>query len=127
MGKRTRNVWTSGARGNKPSNFACRQYKQAGKHVISLKLAQRYLAPLKQLEEEGWAVTLLDVEKNGQFNYSNLVAALRDDTIMVSVMKVHNEIGIVQNIKQIADLCHQRGIMLHVDCAQTSGKAPHKF
>jgi cysteine desulfurase len=78
----------------------------------------------RQLEREGYEVTYLDPEDNGLIDLEKLKAALRDDTVLVSIMHVNNEIGVIQDIKAIGDITRERKIMFHVDAAQSAGKVP---
>src|SRR5437868_7192403 len=79
---------------------------------------------MRELERDGFDVTYLDVEPNGLLDLEKLKAALRADTILVSVMHVNNEIGVVQDVPAIGELCRSRGILFHVDAAQATGKLP---
>ena len=78
----------------------------------------------RQLEREGFEVTYLDPEPNGMVDLVKLEAALRDDTILVSIMHVNNEIGVIQDITAIGEMTRARGIIFHVDAAQSAGKVP---
>ena len=118
-------IWTSGA--TESINLAlkgvARFYKDKGKHLISVKTEHKAtLDTMRELERDGFEVTYLDVEENGLVNFAKLEAALRPDTILVSVMYVNNEIGVIQDIAAIAELTRARGIVFHVDAAQASGK-----
>lgn len=118
-------IWTSGATesDNLALKGAANLYQRRGKHIITLKTEHSaVLDCCQQLEKDGFFVTYLTPESNGLLNLENLCAALRDDTILVSVMQVNNEIGVIQNIKAIAELTSARGILLHVDAAQSIGK-----
>ncbi|MDW1813939.1 aminotransferase class V-fold PLP-dependent enzyme, partial [Vibrio sp. Vb2362] len=77
-----------------------------------------------QLEREGFEVTYLEPESNGLIDLEKLRAAMRDDTVLVSIMHVNNEIGVVQDITAIGELCRERKIVFHVDAAQSAGKLP---
>jgi len=81
----------------------------------------------RQLEREGYEVTYLDPEPNGLIDLGKVEAALRDDTTLVSIMHVNNEIGVIQDIEAIGTLCHERKILFHVDAAQSAGKVPMKL
>lgn len=123
-------VWTSGA--TEAINLAllgtCRQYRHAGKHIISLQTEHSAtLETLKQLEKEGFEVTLLPVKKDGLIDPASIREAFREDTLLCTIMHVHNEIGVIQDIEQIAEACDKNGILLHVDCAQSLGKANIKM
>ena len=118
-------IWTSGA--TESINLAlkgvARFYKDKGKHLITVKTEHKAtLDTMRELERDGFEVTYLDVEENGLVDFAKLEAALRPDTILVSVMYVNNEIGVIQDIAAIAELTRSRGIVFHVDAAQASGK-----
>ncbi|WP_341889050.1 IscS subfamily cysteine desulfurase [Variovorax sp. YR752] len=118
-------VWTSGA--TESNNLAIKGaamfHKGKGRHLITLKTEHKaVLDTMRELEREGFEVTYLDVMGNGLVDLDVLTAALRPDTILVSVMYVNNEIGVIQDIPAIGALCRARGILLHVDAAQASGK-----
>ena len=120
-------VWTSGA--TESNNLAIKGiahfYHKKGKHIITLKTEHKaVLDTCRQLEREGYEVTYLDPEANGLLDLAKLEAALRDDTILVSVMQVNNEIGVIQDIGAIGELCRSRKIFFHVDAAQSAGKLP---
>ena len=120
-------VWTSGA--TESNNLAIKGiahfYHKKGKHIITLKTEHKaVLDTCRQLEREGYEVTYLDPEANGLLDLAKLEAALRDDTILVSVMHVNNEIGVIQDIGAIGELCRSRKIFFHVDAAQSAGKLP---
>jgi cysteine desulfurase len=120
-------VWTSGA--TESDNLAIKGvahfYKKKGKHIVTCKTEHKaVLDTCRQLEREGFEVTYLDPEPNGLIDLEKLKAALRDDTILVSIMHVNNEIGIIQDIKAIGDITRDRGILFHVDAAQSAGKVP---
>jgi cysteine desulfurase len=82
------------------------------------------LDPCRQLEREGYEVTYLEPEENGIIDFAKLEAAMRDDTVLVSIMHVNNEIGVVQDISAIGELCRSKKIIFHVDAAQSAGKLP---
>jgi cysteine desulfurase len=120
-------VWTSGA--TESNNLAIKGiahfYKKQGRHVVTLKTEHKaVLDCCRQLEREGYEVTYLDPEPNGLLDPAKLEASLRDDTILVSIMHVNNEIGVIQDIAAIGELCRSRKIFFHVDAAQSAGKLP---
>lgn len=118
-------VWTSGATesDNLAIKGAAHFYKKKGKHIITCKTEHKaVLDSCRQLEREGFEVTYLDPETNGLIDLGKLEAAMRDDTILVSIMHVNNEIGVIQDIEAIGELTRPRGIIFHVDAAQSAGK-----
>jgi cysteine desulfurase len=118
-------VWTSGATesNNLAIKGAAQFYKTRGKHLITVKTEHKaVLDTMRELERQGFEVTYLDVQEDGLLNMESLVAAIRSDTILVSVMFVNNEIGVIQDIAAIGTLCRERGIIFHVDAAQATGK-----
>ena len=118
-------VWTSGATesNNLAIKGAAHFYKTKGKHLITLKTEHKaVLDTMRELEREGYEVTYLDVEPNGLLDLEKFKAALRPDTIVASVMYVNNEIGVIQDIPAIGEICRERGIIFHVDAAQATGK-----
>jgi cysteine desulfurase len=120
-------VWTSGATEaiNLALKGAAHFYKGKGKHLITVKTEHKAtLDTMRELEREGFEVTYLDVKPDGLLDLENFKAALRPDTILVSVMYVNNEIGVVQDIPAIGEICRSRGIIFHVDSAQATGKIP---
>src|SRR5438445_5392205 len=120
-------VWTSGATEsiNLALKGAAHFYKEKGKHLVSVKTEHKAtLDTLRELERDGFEVTYLDVRDDGLLDLGRLEAALRPDTILVSVMYVNNEIGVIQDIPAIGELCRGRGIIFHVDAAQATGKIP---
>ena len=120
-------VWTSGATEsiNLALKGAAHFYKDKGKHLVTLKTEHKAtLDTMRELERDGFEVTYLDVKPDGLIDLDVLKAALRPDTILVSVMYVNNEIGVVQDIPAIGEICRGRGIIFHVDSAQASGKLP---
>ncbi|NLP64383.1 IscS subfamily cysteine desulfurase [Paraburkholderia sacchari] len=120
-------IWTSGATesDNLAIKGAAHFYKSRGKHIITVKTEHKaVLDTCRELEREGYEVTYLDVLDNGLIDLEALKAALRPDTILVSVMHVNNEIGVIQDIETIGELCREKGIIFHVDAAQSTGKAP---
>jgi cysteine desulfurase len=118
-------VWTSGATesNNLAIKGAAHFYAERGKHVITVKTEHKaVLDPCRELEREGYEVTYLDVMENGLIDLDVLKAAIRPDTVVVSVMFVNNEIGVIQPIEAIGELCREKGIIFHVDAAQATGK-----
>lgn len=118
-------VWTSGATeaNNLALKGAAQFYKTRGKHIITVKTEHKsVLDPFRELEREGFEATYLDPEENGLITLESLESAIRPDTILVSVMMVNNEIGVIQPIDEIAELCRSRGIIFHCDAAQAVGK-----
>src|SRR4029434_580868 len=118
-------IWTSGATEsiNLALKGAARFYKDKGKHLVTVKTEHKAtLDTMRELERDGFEVTYLDVEENGLVDFAKLEAALRPDTILVSVMYVNNQIGVIQDIVAIAELTRSRGIVFHVDAAQATGK-----
>lgn len=120
-------VFTSGATesDNLAIKGAAHFYNKKGKHIITSKTEHKaVLDTCRQLEREGFEVTYLDPEPTGLIDLDKLVAAMRDDTILVSIMHVNNEIGIIQDIAAIGEITRERGIVFHVDAAQSAGKVP---
>lgn len=120
-------IFTSGATesDNLAIKGAAHFYGKKGKHVITCKTEHKaVLDTCRQLEREGFEVTYLEPESNGLIDLDKLQAAMRDDTILVSIMHVNNEIGVIQDIKAIGELCRSRKIVFHVDAAQSAGKLP---
>ena len=118
-------IWTSGATesDNLAIKGAAHFYKDKGRHLVTLKTEHKaVLDTMRELEREGFEVTYLDVESDGLVDLAKLEAALRPDTTVVSVMWVNNEIGVIQDIAAIGELCRSRGIVFHVDAAQATGK-----
>jgi cysteine desulfurase len=118
-------VWTSGATEsiNLAIKGAAHFYKEKGKHLITVKTEHKAtLDTCRELERDGFEVTYLDVMDNGMIDFAELEAAIRPDTILVSVMYVNNEIGVIQDIPRIGELTRSKGIILHVDAAQATGK-----
>lgn len=118
-------VWTSGATEsiNLAVKGAAHFYQEKGKHLITIKTEHKAtLDTCRELEREGFEVTYLDVLPNGLIDFDVLQAAIRPDTILVSVMYVNNEIGVIQDIPRIGELTRSKGIILHVDAAQATGK-----
>ena len=120
-------VFTSGA--TESNNLAIKGvahfYASKGKHIITSKTEHKaVLDTCRQLEREGFEVTYLEPMPNGLFTIEMIENAMRDDTVLVSLMHVNNEIGVVQNIAAIGELCRSRKILLHVDAVQSVGKIP---
>ena len=118
-------VWTSGATEsiNLALKGAAQFYKEKGRHVITVKTEHKAtLDTCRELEREGFEVTYLDVSDNGLIDWAVFEASVRPDTILVSVMFVNNEIGVIQDIARIAEFCRAKGIIVHVDSAQATGK-----
>jgi len=118
-------VWTSGA--TESNNLAIKGaghfYKGKGKHLITVKTEHKaVLDTMREMERQGFEVTYLDVKPDGLLDFDAFKAAIRPDTILVSVMFVNNEIGVVQDIPAIGALCREKGIIFHVDAAQATGK-----
>jgi cysteine desulfurase len=120
-------IWTSGATeaNNLALKGAAQLYKKKGRHIITVKTEHlSVLDCCQQLEKDGFSVSYLSPDKNGLLDLQELKSALRDDTIMVSVMHVNNEIGVINDIAAIGDITSSRDILLHVDAAQSAGKIP---
>ncbi|HAS6348857.1 TPA: IscS subfamily cysteine desulfurase [Vibrio vulnificus] len=118
-------VFTSGATesDNLAIKGAAHFYSKQGKHIITSKTEHKaVLDTCRQLEREGFEVTYLEPESNGLISLSKLEAAMRDDTVLVSIMHVNNEIGVIQDLEAIGELCRSRKIIFHVDAAQSAGK-----
>ncbi len=118
-------VWTSGATesDNLAIKGAAHFYQSKGKHLITLKTEHKaVIDTLRELEREGFEVTYLDPLPNGLLDMEKLKEAIRPDTILVSIMHVNNEIGVIQDISAIGALCRVKGIIFHVDAAQSTGK-----
>jgi cysteine desulfurase len=118
-------VWTSGATEaiNLALKGAANFYKDRGKHLITVKTEHKAtLDTMRELERQGFEVTYLDVQEDGLLDLAVLKAALRPDTILVSVMMVNNEIGVIQDIETIGEMMRERKIIFHVDSAQATGK-----
>ena len=118
-------VWTSGATEsiNLAVKGAAMFYKEKGKHLITVKTEHKAtLDTMRELERHGFEVTYMDVMENGLIDMQQFLAALRPDTILVSIMMVNNEIGVIQPIKEIGEITRAKGIILHVDAAQATGK-----
>ena len=118
-------IWTSGATesNNLAIKGAAHFYQGKGKHIITVKTEHKaVLDTVRELEREGFEATYLDVQENGLIDLDVLKAAIRPDTIVVSVMFVNNEIGVIQPIAEIGEICREKGIVFHVDAAQATGK-----
>jgi len=118
-------VWTSGATesNNLALKGAAHFYRDKGQHLVTLKTEHKaVLDTCRQLEREGFEVTYLDVQPDGLLDLEAFAAALRPDTILASVMFVNNEIGVIQDIAAIGAICRERGVLLHVDAAQATGR-----
>ncbi|NQZ24229.1 MAG: IscS subfamily cysteine desulfurase [Colwellia sp.] len=118
-------VFTSGATesNNLAIKGAANFYNKKGKHIITCKTEHKaVLDTCRELERQGYEVTYLDPETNGLLDLNKLAAAMRDDTILVSIMHVNNEIGVIQDIAEIGEMCRARKIVFHVDAAQSVGK-----
>jgi len=118
-------VWTSGATEaiNLALKGAAQFYKGKGKHLITLKTEHKaVLDTMRELERQGFEVTYLDVQEDGLVDLESLKAAIRPDTILISILFVNNEIGVIQDIPAIGALCREKGILLHVDAAQATGR-----
>ena len=120
-------VWTSGATesDNLALKGAAHFYQKKGRHIVTVKTEHKaVLDTCRQLEREGFEVTYLDPEPSGLVDLGKFDAALRKDTILASVMHVNNEIGVIQDIDKLGRLCRERGVIFHVDAAQSTGKVP---
>ncbi|MDO5686560.1 MAG: IscS subfamily cysteine desulfurase [Neisseria sp.] len=118
-------VFTSGATesDNLAIKGAANFYQSKGKHLITVKTEHKaVLDTMRELERQGFEVTYLGVNEKGLLDINELNAAIRPDTILVSVMWVNNEIGVIQDIAAIGALCREKGVLLHVDAAQAAGK-----
>ena len=118
-------VWTSGATesNNLAIKGAAHFYQGKGKHIVTMKIEHKaVLDTVRELEREGFSATYLDPEPNGLLDIEKFKAALQPDTVLVSIMMVNNEIGVIQDIAAIGEICRARGIVFHVDAAQATGK-----
>ena len=118
-------IFTSGATesDNLAIKGAAHFYHKKGKHIITVKTEHKaVLDTCRELERQGFEVTYLDVQANGLLDMQKLADAMREDTVMVSVMHVNNEIGVIQDIAEIGQMCRDRKIIFHVDAAQSAGK-----
>src|ERR1700675_1119948 len=124
-------VWTSGA--TEANNLAlfgvAHYYRERGRHIVTARTEHKaVLDPCRELERRGWQITYLIPDRDGLLDPNQVAAALRTDTVLVSIMHVNNEIGVVQNIGAIAAICARHGsAWLHVDAAQSVGKCPIDF
>ena len=120
-------IWTSGATegDNLAIKGAANFYKSKGKHIVTMKTEHKaVLDTVRELERQGFEATYLDPEQNGLLDLDKFKAALRPDTILVSVMMVNNEIGVIQPIAEIGEICRAKGIIFHCDAVQAAGKIP---
>ena len=118
-------VWTSGATesDNLAIKGAAHFYKKKGKHVITIKTEHKaVLDACRQLEREGFEVTYMEPMANGLIDIKQLESEIRDDTVLISIMHVNNEIGVIQDIESIGKLARSKKIIFHVDAAQSAGK-----
>ena len=118
-------IWTSGATesNNLAIKGAAHFYQGKGKHIITVKTEHKaVLDTCRELERQGFEVTYLSVQDNGLIDLAAFTAAIRPDTILASVMFVNNEIGVIQDIPTLGEICREKGIIFHVDSAQASGK-----
>lgn len=118
-------VWTSGATesNNLAIKGAAQFYQGKGKHLITVKTEHKaVLDTMRELERQGFEVTYLDVQEDGMLDLEKFKAAIRPDTILASVMFVNNEIGVIQDITAIGNICREKGVLFHVDAAQATGK-----
>lgn len=118
-------IFTSGATesDNLAIKGAAHFYKNKGKHLITVKTEHKaVLDTMRELERQGYEVTYLDVQENGLLDLNTFKSAIRDDTILASVMWVNNEIGVIQDINAIGNICKENAIIFHVDAAQAAGK-----
>ena len=118
-------VWTSGATegNNLAIKGAANFYKTKGKHLITQKTEHKaVLDTFRELERQGFEATYLEVQQNGLIDIEQFKAAIRPDTILASIMMVNNEIGVVQPVEEIADICRSRGIIFHCDAVQGAGR-----
>ena len=118
-------VWTSGATesDNLAIKGAAHFYKKKGKHIITVKTEHKaVLDACRQLEREGFEVTYMEPESDGLLDLDKLQSEIRDDTVLISVMHVNNEIGVIQDIEKIGEIARSKNIIFHVDAAQSAGK-----
>ncbi|MGM3275890.1 IscS subfamily cysteine desulfurase [Ralstonia sp. 24A2] len=118
-------VWTSGATesDNLAIKGAANFYSSKGKHIITVKTEHKaVLDTTRELERQGFEVTYLDVKDNGLIDIEVFKQTIRPDTILASVMMVNNEIGVIQDIEQLGEICREKGVIFHVDAAQATGK-----
>lgn len=120
-------IWTSGA--TESNNIAIKgtahMYAEKGRHIITQVTEHKaVIDPCKYLEQQGFETTFLKVDKLGRVNLDELRSAIRDDTILVSIMFANNEIGTIQSISEIGAMCKERGVLFHTDATQAFGKLP---
>ena len=118
-------VWTSGATesDNLALKGAARFYKSKGNHIITSKIEHKaVLDPCRQLEREGFEVTYLDPDESGVITPDSVKSAIQDNTVLVSIMHINNELGTVNNIEKIGEVTRKHGAFFHVDAAQSTGK-----
>ncbi|WP_295522573.1 IscS subfamily cysteine desulfurase [uncultured Pseudacidovorax sp.] len=118
-------IWTSGATesDNLALKGAAHFYKEKGKHLITVKTEHKaVLDTMRELERQGFEVTYLDVQEDGLLDLEKFKAAIRPDTILASVMFVNNEIGVIQDVVALGNICREKGVIFHVDAAQATGK-----
>ncbi|MGB5082859.1 MAG: IscS subfamily cysteine desulfurase [Burkholderiales bacterium] len=120
-------IWTSGATegNNLAIKGAANFYKGKGRHIVTVKTEHKaVLDTVRELERQGFEATYLDPEQDGLLDLEKFKAALRPDTVLVSVMMVNNEIGVIQPIAEIGEICRAKGIIFHCDAVQAAGKIP---
>ena len=118
-------VWTSGATesNNLAIKGAANFYQGKGKHIVTMRIEHKaVIDTVRELERQGFSASYLDPEPDGLLDIEKFKAALRPDTILVSIMLVNNEIGVIQDIAAIGEICREKGILFHVDAAQATGK-----
>ncbi len=120
-------VFTSGA--TESDNLAIKgvaeMYREKGDHIITQATEHKaVLDTCKRLEKHGFRVTYLPVQKDGRVDLDDLKRAMDDKTILVSIMHANNEIGVLQPVREIGQLCHERGVLFHTDAVQSAGKVP---
>jgi len=118
-------IWTSGATesDNLAIKGAANFYKEKGNHIITSKIEHKaVLDTCRQLESEGFEVTYLDPNENGEISIESIEENIKEETTLVSLMHINNEIGVVNDIQKIGELCRNKGIIFHVDAAQSAGK-----
>lgn len=118
-------VWTSGATesNNLAIKGAANFYSDKGKHIITLATEHKaVIDPVRELERQGFTATFLEPNDNGLVDIEAFKAAIRPDTVLASVMFVNNEIGVIQDIEAIGNICRENGVIFHVDAAQATGK-----
>ena len=120
-------VWTSGA--TEADNLAIKGianfYKSKGKHIITSKIEHKaVLDPCRQLERDGFEVTYLEPNEGGLITVQAILDAIREDTILISIMHINNELGTINDLESIGKIAREKGIFFHVDAAQSTGKVP---